>query len=201
MIEPRASTPPTRVAHGRQDGNDGGIARDSFLPAKTPPAPEVRADAVTQLRHALLQVHDYLPELAGEVDALASGRDQLNVIRSDLSALLRTIDTMVIEAAGHSRAKFQTGIGEVQVRQGMERSGWQSEELLHAIFMQTFGQDMERPVKELVAALEAEVRACAPFTKGTGWRVTALRERGIDPADWCDENPAGLTVQWPKGEQ
>lgn len=178
----------------RQDGNDGervGVILST--PAVSSPAPETRRDFVTELRHALLQVHDYLPELAGEVDALAQGRDQLNVIRSDLSALLRTIDTMVIEAAGHSRAKFKTGLGEVEVKQGLKRSEWQSEQLAKKLFTEALARG---------GIDEAWTVMCAtlPLTGSLGWRVTPLKDLGVRVSDWCKEEKAALTVQWPKGE-
>lgn len=118
----------------------------------------------------------------------------MNVIRSDLSALLRTIDTMVIEAAGHRKAKFQTGIGEVEVKQGLKRSEWQSEDLAKKLFTEALGRG---------GIDEAWTVMCAtlPLTASLGWRVKPLKELGVRVSDWCKEEEAALTVQWPKGEQ
>ena len=48
---------------------------------------------------------------------------------------------------------------------------------------------------DAIEAVVSTVLACAPITPSMKWRVTALRERGIDPDEWCTSKPGRVSLQ------
>jgi hypothetical protein len=93
-----------------------------------------------------------------------------------------------------------SGVGIVERKAKITRRNWDSEELLRKIVVnalvdQETGEIPSSPV-EAVHQVVAEIRACVPFTGSTAWRVGALKERGYDPDEWCEENKDGYSIQF-----
>lgn len=163
------------------------------MPVVIPPASHplpAESNPYTDFLPVIAATDAYLTAMKHDVAALGPARDDILRVRNHLDILLRTIDNMVIDEAGHQRAKFDSG---VEVKQGVKRSEWQSEELAKKLFVEGL---REGGLDEAWTRL----KACLPLTSSLGWRVTELRKLNVRVPDWCREDEAALTVQWPKGE-
>lgn len=165
------------------DRTDGGGA-GTLSPVVIPPA----SHPLQALRHALAEVHAYLPNLTGDINALVAGHQQLGPLRNDLSTLIRDIEAMVVEAAGKER-RVETPDGLVEIRTSTKRSQWRSRDLLKQLVMDALSDSggMEDVWEVLTEVL--------PLTASLGWRVGALRDHGITPDEWCVEERGHKTAQ------
>lgn len=165
-----------------------------------PPAePEREEDLVRWLRGALLVVEERRRELAdaGEWEALAFGLVALKTITDDLRIVLRTIEDDVVRLLPSKRVEVD-GLGVLEKKRSSTRKAWQSEELLDRVLR--IGIDPEGTGElpapgELVSRLRAALVAAVPFTSSLGWRVSALRELGLDPDEWCESTPGRMGLQ------
>jgi len=137
------------------------------------------------------------------VDVLHAQR-RIERLRADLKTTLDRLsehgaDLMV------SRKQFVEGIGEIERQGGTDRSAWDHDRLFQIALAR--GRDDparydletgEMLIPEGEAVL-AEIRAMAG-TPGY-WKVGALRDRGLDPADYCNEKDARRRVKLPKDDR
>ena len=174
-----------------------------MLPAVTGGDLRARAAAgsgVAALRLALGRADTMRGELAeaGDWESLASGLDQLRVLSKDLSVLVRAVEADVHRLLPERKVEVP-GFGVIEKRNGAVRKRWRSDELLSEVVSRSLVdpatgeiEDDPRAVRErLVAALVAAV----PFTGSLGWRVTALRDMGLDPDEWAEITGYTQSVQ------
>lgn len=158
--------------------------------------------ALRMLRAAIGQADEARRQLAeaGDWEALAWA---LSAVRA-LSRDLRTLERATVEdVAGLLPEKRVTidGLGTVERRKASTRRAWQSEDLFRRLLAQALvdpetGEILAGSTLEVAETIGSEVLACMPVTASMGWRVTALRARGLDPEDWCEttEGPASITI-------
>lgn len=188
--------------------------------------PETRPGFIDQqskdaIRHQLMLMADRANALAeaDELDALAHGVVALTAIRRDLDTILKDASEAAarmifrgVEGAGEyveDRKKYAApGLPVLEARTGTSRNAWESAELLGLIVDRFLAPDPETgevPPPEAVTwcgDLICELVEVLPITtKGIGWRVRALKERGIDPDEYSTKKPGRLTVQLHGGDQ
>lgn len=165
--------------------------------AATPPAATSHTIApLDQLRAALLALHDALPTLANNPDALITGTVNLDTLVSDLRALRWTAKDMLatwMTTNGVHRYTVE-GAGTAETRRTIRRTAWDSPAVLEQVVRNAIdpdgtGEIPDVPAMELVATVVKAIAECAPFTPSMGWRTTALRARGVDFTDLCNESP------------
>lgn len=167
------------------------------VPATTGAAPA----GVDALRVAIAGMMDEAAALveAGDWESLVRGLEPLQQVLGDLRMLEHQVKRGIADTMPERRVSVE-GVGTVERKAKVTRRNWDSDELLRkiiagAILDETTG---ELPSSPVVAAdlILRELRAVMPITGSLGWRVTALRERGIDPDDWCDEDRDGFTISF-----
>lgn len=170
------------------------------LPAATAATP-VSADPVQSLRRAILAMSDDAKHLAetGEWEALIRGLEPLQKVLGDLRILERDVKNYIADTMPEPRVTVE-GVGTVERKAQITRRNWQSEDLLRllvrrALVDETTGEIPSSPMEAVSRVLD-EIQSCVPFTGSTAWRVGALRDRGLDPDDWCDENLNGFTIKF-----
>ena len=156
---------------------------------------------VTSLRIAISGMVDDAKALAeaGDWESLIRGLEPLQQVLSDLRLLEHDVKKYIADTMPERLVSVE-GVGTVERKAKITRRNWDSEELLRKIVMGALidpdtGEIPSSPV-EAVDKVMGEVRACVPFTGSTGWRVGALKERGIDPDEWCEENSDGYSIQF-----
>lgn len=148
------------------------------------------SDALEQLE---VDVVDVCTE--GDVETLARLHVQLAEDKHRLALCSRAVEERLAEVMP-KRVELD-GLPVIERRQGATRKQWQSEDLLDLLLRRaSFDDDGTlRDSTEIRDRVRAELVACVPFTGSLGWRVTALKERDIDPDEWCESQPGRVSVQ------
>jgi hypothetical protein len=161
-------------------------------------------DVIEQWRTAIDALDWERGELAkaGDTPSLAFGLDRIRELRRQLSDLERAVEA---DVATLMDGKTETidGLGTLERRRGTDRKAWQSEELLHRIIRDAVDPDGSGELPSpgaLLAAVQMAITDCVPITGSLGWRVTALKARGIDPDEWCETKPGRTAVQIHKAD-
>jgi len=137
-------------------------------------------------------------------ESLIRGLEPLQQILSDLRILENDVKNYIAETMPERRVSVE-GVGTVERKAKITRRNWDSDELLRKIVMGALldpdtGEIPSSPL-EAVDRVMGEVKACVPFTGSTGWRVGALKDRGIDPDEWCEENRDGYSIQFTRDKK
>lgn len=160
----------------------------------------VAPSAVMALRQVIAQLDTQRSELAeaGDIDSLAHGLAQVRQILGDLRTLASGIEDDVV-ALMPAKTYTVEGVGTLERRRGSDRKRWQSDDLVTRLVTEALvdenGEVRHSTPVEGAAAAVGVLLACAPFTASMGWRVTALRDHGIDPDEWCEVTPGRTSVQ------
>jgi hypothetical protein len=163
------------------------------------PASPVTRDPVRELRVAIGSMIDEVAGLAeaGDWESLVRGLAPLQQVIGDLRIIENDVKRHVADLIPERRVSVD-GV-HVEKKAKITRKGWRSAELLRSLVFEALvdpdtGEIPASPI-EAVEKVMAEVEACVPFTGSTGWRVGALRDRGYDIDEWCDENFDGWSLQ------
>ena len=184
--------------------------------AVNPMTPATVRQGVQLLRDLLDQAYENLnlADYADDPALLASLVNGLQDLERDASVWLKEAKRLLIphvqdkgSKVGSKRLLNVEG-ATVTVSWSRKRSDWDSTRLyakvvqdaadavpLSVRVLDDNGVLTDRPdPAEVVTAVAVAIFDVLPVTPSTGWRVTALRERGIDPAEWCHEDDAVPSV-------
>jgi hypothetical protein len=138
----------------------------------------------------------------GDTPRLAFGLDRVRELRRILGDLERAIEGDVATLMD-GKTETVDGLGTLERRKGTDRKAWQSDDLLRRLVRDAVDPEHtgEMPsASEVLDAVVSTVTECAPITGSLGWRVTALKARGIDPDEWCESKPGRTSVQIHKAD-
>jgi hypothetical protein len=173
------------------------VPADAFL--AVPPAP-ADTDLPGRLGTVIVATDDRRHELAehGDWHALAFLLAELRRLQADLRLLIDTVEQDCYRLLPDKRTEID-GLGVLEKRKGTDRRAWQSIDLLDEI-LRVAVVDRETGVvlddETMIRQRIHEVLVDAvPFNPSLGWRVTALRELGLDPDEWCETKPGRESVQ------
>jgi len=162
----------------------------SIEPVRGLPDRRRQEDALQQLRHALAQVHAYLPQLAGDIEAQVHGYQELEPLKKDIGTLMDDLKQMVLTEAGRDRHPHP----DVDIRKSIKRTEWASKDLLRHLIINQWGGDMDLNPLQMVELMLEVLETCVPFTGSLAWRVGALKEYGVTPDEWCKADEGHLSV-------
>jgi len=160
----------------------------------TLPVPMARLAKVHEPSY-LTPLHEALDSLAfladslaesGDIGALGDGLGRLREFRKAVTDLEQHIEDHVARLMDSDRVLLDGLV--MERHHHKDRKGWQSEDLLRHLV----GDRLIDP--ETGENVYADLVACLPLTASLSWRVKALRERGVDVGDWCNEAPGRPTV-------
>lgn len=117
---------------------------------------------------------------AGDLQALAGGLARLRKFRRAVSDLERHVEGLAADLMPGKQVNYDDELT-LERHRSVSRSGWQSEDLLRRLV----GDQVVDP--ETGENVIGTLLACVPFTASLAWRVGALRERGIQVDEWCEE--------------
>jgi hypothetical protein len=120
--------------------------------------------------------------------------------RADLDILAKSIQHDIVQTMG-DREVVLDGIGTIVCRRSTTRRKWDHDELWRRVTALAVEQpgvlcdaDGEiLPPAVIAQQVAAVLRTCA----SPSWKVTGLRELGLDPGEWCEETPGDWTIQLP----
>lgn len=151
-------------------------------------------DTAAQLRAQLAD-----PTIPDDLERLAAWCWQLRQTKAALEAVLIDSEAVLYEVAGKGNHELP-GVPPFEARRGAVRKKWQSDDLVRLLVRRGLDPagtgEVTAAQVEAVERVVAELVACAPFTPSMGWRATALRERGLDPEEFCESAPGRVSVQW-----
>lgn len=172
------------------------------LPALVDRAPEPGrvAEAVAQLRGLAVRLDDLARAHPDDWQGLTYLRAVLKVVIGDLRDVERTVEHLQAGAMPSRYADVE-GVGRIERGRADEWRNWQAESLAHLVAMMAVtdpdtGAEVELAPRVLAMRVADELMACARFS----WRLTALRERGIDPEDYAHHRKGRPTVRMPRME-
>ena len=180
------------------------------LPAitETLPEPSRNSDIIYNLRLLFAQMDDRRSELAkaGDVESLAHGAADVDLLASELSTIKRSAQTDIarIFAETGERKREIPNLGVVEVKGGFDRKNWKSRDVLREVIFRALvdpetGEwyNPEADAIDVAKAIEEAVANCLGMTGSTSWKVGekapdgtwkgGLRSVGINPEDYCDE--------------
>lgn len=136
------------------------------------------------LRLALADLPDLIDQLEeeGDWESLAYGLDGLRKLHRDLGFIRDMAEQALTRVLPKSKVEVE-GFGTIQRRRSTKRTKWQHSDLLAEVLKSgIYGPSL----------LEV-------FTPS--WKVTGLRELGLDPSEWCQEDEGVQTIQIHGGEK
>lgn len=147
----------------------------------------VALDTTATLRSNLLRADERRAELyrAGDWLTLAYAVTELRKVKSDLDALVRETEENVAALLPEKKVAVD-GFGVIEKHTTTSRK-WESAELMRHLVRSTLDPEGtgEITLPRVFTLLEtlAEV---LPLTPSLGWRVTALKDRGVDVGEFSD---------------
>ena len=148
------------------------------------------------LRNAIMQADTGRAglALAGDYTQLLKGLLYLKDIKADLDTLIRACEDDITTLMPEKKM-FIDDVGTVERRTSSTRK-WQSDDLLRHITRSTLDPEGtgEVSINNVVMLIDT-LKAVLPFTASLGWRVTALKELGIDVTEYSEATYGRQTVQ------
>lgn len=148
------------------------------------------------LRNAIMQADTGRAGLAsaGDYTQLLKGLLYLKDIKADLDTLIRACEDDITTLMPEKKM-FIDDVGTVERRTSSTRK-WQSDDLLRHITRSTLDPQGtgEVSINNVVTLIDT-LKAVLPFTASLGWRVTALKEIGIDVSEYSEATYGRQTVQ------
>lgn len=138
--------------------------------------------------------NDSMGELPADVDTLAHLLVEARRAKRAISDVERAIESALATAMPKKQITVQ-GVGTLERRKGNDRKAWDHERLGARIA--ALSRD-ERVLDESTGVIEGEAEAAVRVLLACArpdYRVTALRERGLDPDDYCLSEPGRTSVQ------
>ncbi len=155
-----------------------------------------RMPSADNFQQALLMADTLRAELveAGDWLQLCYAIEGLKAIKKDLDILLRACEEDAANLLPEKKVLVD-GFGVVERRTAQTRK-WQSDELLMDVCRRVLdpdgtGEIQPSAVMELISVL----KRIMPITGSLGWRVTALKEQGIDPDDYSEVSWGRKSIQ------
>ena len=115
-------------------------------------------------------------------------------IKADIDILLRATEDDITRLLPEKK-QFVEGIGTVERRTTSTRK-WQSENLMRDLCRSSLDPEGTGEITVgSIAQLIDNLTAVLPLTASLGWRVTALKELGINPDEYGEATYGRHTVQ------
>lgn len=126
---------------------------------------------------------------AGDYQAIAWNLVHLNRLRTELTILYRAVEDALV-AIMPERELEVDGLPRLERKHGVDRKAWDWDALLSEVRRPIVcdpetGELRSEDVRDAVDRLLDEIRAVAPLTPSSGARAKALRDRGLDPDEFC----------------
>jgi len=153
-------------------------------------------DATQSIQQDILKADDLRAALVKEGDwqSLAWIVNEIRKVKADLDALVRECEENVAAMMPNKKETID-GLGVIERRTTSSRK-WDSEGLLRHLVRSTLDPEGTGELHyENVLALIDKLKAALPLTGSLGWRVTPLKENGIDVDSWSETTYGRSNIQ------
>jgi hypothetical protein len=162
------------------------------------------SDAVRALSPAVRAVNAALLHTPDDPLSLLDLLAAVRAARQELAQSESLLEAKTAAAMPDDRVEWAGGVAER--RFGKDRKEWQNDDLTRAVVQlvatDLAGDSTTGEVDDMLAALLADGINRYAATNRPSWRVTQLKELGLDPGEFCHEVPGRKTVQiTPAGAQ
>lgn len=161
-----------------------------------PAGHEIAQSTTGGLRADLLRADDRRAELyaAGDYVTLAWVVNEARKFKADLDAFVRECEENVA-ALMPNKKEVIDGLGVVEKRTTSSRK-WESDVLLRTLVRRTLDPDQTGELKvENIKSLLSMLEQVLPLTASLGWRVTPLREYGINVDSYSEVTYGRSNIQ------
>lgn len=135
-----------------------------------------------------------------DLDSLVVLGQQVEQARLELAAFLDRIKSDMKPFLGERET--ETSFGVVTCRYSVKRSQWDHDELWRRVVALAVEQPgvLTDEDGEILppAVIGQNIAAVLRSAASPSWKVTGLRALGVDPSEWCVEEPAVPTITLPK---
>lgn len=133
-----------------------------------------------------------------DVEELAHLHVALVKAKQRLATICTIVEQVLVDVMPDKRLELP-GLPVLERRRGTDRKAWQSVDLLDELFRRAVVDTTTGEVLDDEALIRQRLHEvlvdCVPFTGSLGWRVTALRDLGIEPDEWCQTSPGRVSIQ------
>lgn len=129
-----------------------------------------------------------------DLDRAVTDLAQLRAVKQALTIWEGELTDWISDALGRNEIDVE-GVGHVQVKRGNSRTEWDTDALIRLVIAR--GRDERQVDPETGEALESEGEAVGRALMAAArpsWRVTSLRDLGIDADEYCTKTPGKLSV-------
>lgn len=157
---------------------------------------QVAQSATSGLRADLMRADDRRSELyaAGDYVTLAFVVNEARKIKADLDVFVRECEENVA-ALMPTKKEAIDGLGVIEKRTASSRK-WESQDLLRTLVRRTLDPDGTGELKvEHITTLLGLLEQVLPLTSSLGWRVTPLREHGINVDSYSEVTYGRSNIQ------
>ena len=123
--------------------------------------------------------------------------------RADLADLGHLAEQLFLVRVGNARHYVVEGLGELEIRRATKRTRWRHDELLSAVIARVMDEPATiydpftgelLPYTQIGHNVTGRLRECVSFGAG---KVTGIRAIGLQPDEFCEEEPGAMSVQLP----
>ncbi len=165
------------------------------LPASTTTTPAEASPPTTldTLRQTIARMVDEIADLEAEGDyvSLGHGLCSLDTLARDFSALKRETEQALARVMPSKKVELPGVV--LERRKSTKRSEWQHDELLPVVLRRLLTDPETGETLPLATLNGLAERIRSVLTPS--WKVTGLRDCGLDPSEWCREDEGAVSVQ------
>jgi len=151
-------------------------------------------EPLSKFEQDLLDLDASLSALRGDptwsLNDLADSYFKLTSLKSDLSILVKQIETILIERMAETDA-VPVSSGEMVVKEwSKNRKGWQHKELAVAVSEKIQMLSVDMDTGERIMDTAQMIQAMLDYVQPSYWRVGALSNIGLNADDYCQAGDA-----------
>ena len=120
--------------------------------------------------------------------------------RARLADSYAQIERMLIDECEGDRTRRLTveGIGEIEIKRSTKRTEWANDDLTKVLVARALDEREADPETGEYEPREQAVARILSECARPSWRVTALRNHGVDETEFCHVEPGSMSVMLPR---
>ncbi|MBM89764.1 MAG: hypothetical protein CMQ41_15480 [Gammaproteobacteria bacterium] len=109
----------------------------------------------------------------------------LNQAKKDIQLLQKEVSDLILDS-DWDHTPMSTQQFSVETKTGNPRKKWDHKELASQVAKKIHDRSIDMDTGELMKSAEEQIQELLEYASPSYWRVTALKELGIDPDEYCE---------------